>query len=55
MGSKGLTFVITGAEGQVGTALADCLSVLGIDWFALARWDLDITSQQQVSEVLRRV
>ena len=55
MGLKGLTFVITGAQGQVGTALADCLSSLGFDYVALARRDLDITSRQQVSEVLRRV
>lgn len=55
MGSKGLTFVITGAEGQVGTALAECLLSLGFDYVALARRDLDITSRQQVSEVLRRV
>jgi len=55
MGSKGLTFVITGAEGQVGTALADCLLSLGFGYVALARRDLDITSRQQVSEVLRRV
>jgi dTDP-4-dehydrorhamnose reductase len=55
MGSKGLTFVITGAEGQVGTALADCLLSFGFGYVALARRDLDITSRQQVSEVLRRV
>ena len=55
MGSKGLIFVITGAEGQVGTALANYLTELGIEFVALTRRDLDITSQQQVSEVLRRV
>lgn len=47
-----MRFLITGARGQVGTALTQRLSLLGIDNIALSRRDLDLTSPRQIREVL---
>jgi dTDP-4-dehydrorhamnose reductase len=48
------SFVITGAGGQVGTALTQHLDTLGLDHLALSRGDLDIASREQVRDVLPR-
>jgi dTDP-4-dehydrorhamnose reductase len=48
------SFVVTGAGGQVGTALTRRLGSLGIDHVALSSSDLDITSPQQIRDVLSR-
>lgn len=47
-------FAITGAGGQVGTALARHLDALGFDHVALSSSDLDITSPDQTRDVLSR-
>ena len=52
--ASGASFVIAGAGGQVGTALTRHLNSLGIDHVALSRSDLDITSPQQIRDVLSR-
>lgn len=48
------SFVIAGAGGQVGTALTRHLDSLGFDHLALSRGDLDITSPEQIRDVLTR-
>jgi dTDP-4-dehydrorhamnose reductase len=53
MGTERLKFLITGADGQVGRALIDCLAARGQECLGFGRRDLDISSPQQVSEVLR--
>ena len=55
MGAGRLKFIITGADGQVGTALAACLAARGQECFAFGRRDLDITSRRQVMDVVKRV
>lgn len=52
--TKKLRFIITGAGGQVGTALSEHLASLDVDHVALSRSELDITSPGQVREVLCR-
>lgn len=47
--------LLTGAGGQVATALARQLESLDIDHVALSRKDLDITSLRQVSEVMSQI
>ena len=55
MGAERLRFMITGADGQVGRALIDCLAARGQEHFGFGRRDLDITSRQQVADVLKSI
>jgi dTDP-4-dehydrorhamnose reductase len=48
------SFIISGAGGQVGTALTQHLDSLGLDYLALSRGDLDITSTEEIRDVLSR-
>lgn len=48
-------YLITGANGQLGTELCYLLDDMGLKYEATTLDNLDITSQQQVFETLRRV
>lgn len=50
-----MMWVVTGASGQLGSALAKQLTLEGIDFIALDSNQLDITNVDQVNEVISRV
>ena len=52
---KVMMWVVTGASGQLGLALAKQLTLEGIDFIALDSKQLDITNVDQVNEVISRI
>ncbi len=50
-----MNILVTGADGQLGRCLQDCLTTTGYQWTALGRQDLDITDGAAVSALVSKL